>query len=63
MHLNFLTVSTCILNFRKVDAIRNGTAMILECRKLKRYDPVALEASAKLLKVVPEVRKRDDEEG
>lgn len=41
---------------KKVDAIRKGTALILECRKLKRFDSVALDASAKLLKVVPEVR-------
>ena len=40
---------------KKVDAIRKGTALILECRKSKRYDSVALDASAKLLKVVPEV--------
>ena len=40
---------------KKVDAIRSATALILECRKLKRYDSVALDASAKLLKVVPEV--------
>ena len=29
--------------------------MVLECRKLKRYDPVVMEAAARLLKVVPEV--------
>lgn len=41
----------------QVDAIRQGTALVLECRRLKRYDAPALAASAKLLKVVPEVRK------
>lgn len=39
----------------QVDAIRNGTALILSCRKAKRYDDVAMDASGKLLKVVPEV--------
>ncbi|KAG1679955.1 hypothetical protein FOA52_007019 [Chlamydomonas sp. UWO 241] len=38
-----------------VDAIRNGTALILSCRKAKRYDDVAMDASGKLLKVVPEI--------
>ena len=40
----------------QVDAIRQGTALVLECRRLQRYDPPALAAAAKLLKVVPEVR-------
>jgi hypothetical protein len=39
----------------QVDAIRQGTALVLECRRLKRYDAAALTAAAKLLKVVPEV--------
>ncbi len=45
----------------QVDAIRNGTALILQCRQLKRYDETVLTASAKLLKVVPEVcgQRRD----
>ena len=40
----------------QVDAIRDATTLVLGCRKEKRYDALALEASAKLLKVVPEVR-------
>lgn len=40
----------------QVDAIRNGTALILSCRKAKRYDEAAMNAAAQLLKVVPEVR-------
>ena len=40
----------------QVDAIRTGTALVLECRKQRRYDEVVMNASAKLLKVVPEVR-------
>ncbi len=40
----------------QVDAIRNGTALILQCHRQKRYDDVVMNASAKLLKVVPEVR-------
>jgi hypothetical protein len=39
----------------QVEAIRQGTALVLECRRLRRYDPPALAAAAKLLKVVPEV--------
>jgi geranylgeranyl transferase type-2 subunit alpha len=39
----------------QVDAIRDGTALILQCRKARRYDDAVLDASAKLLKVVPEV--------
>jgi geranylgeranyl transferase type-2 subunit alpha len=40
---------------KKVAAIKQGTALVLECRRLRRYDPAALKASEKLLKVVPEV--------
>ncbi|EFJ47256.1 hypothetical protein VOLCADRAFT_117940 [Volvox carteri f. nagariensis] len=40
---------------KKVDAIRNGTALVLEYRKQKKYDPAVLDAAAKLLKVVPEI--------
>mmetsp|Transcript_19954 Transcript_19954/g.55579 ORF Transcript_19954/g.55579 Transcript_19954/m.55579 type:complete len:385 (-) Transcript_19954:202-1356(-) len=40
---------------KKVDAIRNGTGLVLQCRKQQRYDPVVMDASAKLLKVVPEI--------
>mmetsp|Transcript_37806 Transcript_37806/g.84312 ORF Transcript_37806/g.84312 Transcript_37806/m.84312 type:complete len:375 (+) Transcript_37806:69-1193(+) len=40
---------------KKVDAIRNGTALVLQCRKLKRYDDTVMVASANLLKVVPEI--------
>ncbi|GLC34312.1 hypothetical protein PLESTB_000743300 [Pleodorina starrii] len=40
---------------KKVDAIRNGTALVLEHRKQRKYDPAVLNASAKLLKVVPEI--------
>ncbi|MEW5303691.1 MAG: hypothetical protein WDW36_006360 [Sanguina aurantia] len=40
---------------KKVDAIRTGTSLVLECRKAKRYDAAVLEASSKLLKVVPEI--------
>ncbi|KAI8473190.1 MAG: hypothetical protein J3K34DRAFT_519200 [Monoraphidium minutum] len=40
---------------KKVDAIRHGTALVLECRRLRRYDAAALAAAAKLLKVVPEI--------
>jgi hypothetical protein len=39
----------------QVDAIRDATTLVLGCRKEKRYDALALGASAKLLKVVPEV--------
>eukprot|EP00798_Chlamydomonas_sp_ICE-L_P016048 gene16048-22184_t len=39
----------------KVDAIRNGTAMVLECRRKMRYDDMVMDAAAKLLKVVPEI--------
>jgi geranylgeranyl transferase type-2 subunit alpha len=39
----------------QVDAIRNGTALILQCRQHKRYDEAVMVAAAKLLKVVPEV--------
>eukprot|EP00955_Chlamydomonas_euryale_P101581 365355-Chlamydomonas_euryale.AAC.12 len=42
-------------NVQQVDAIRNGTALILSCRKARRYDAAAMDASAKLLQVVPEV--------
>jgi hypothetical protein len=40
---------------KKVAAIKQGTALVLECRRQCRYDPAALKASEKLLKVVPEV--------
>lgn len=40
---------------KKVAAIKQGTALVLECRRQRRYDPAALKASEKLLKVVPEV--------
>ena len=40
---------------KKVSAIKQGTALVLECRRQRRYDPAALKASEKLLKVVPEV--------
>ncbi|KAG2496268.1 hypothetical protein HYH03_005501 [Edaphochlamys debaryana] len=40
---------------KKVDAIRNGTALVLEYRKQRKYEPAILDASAKLLKVVPEI--------
>jgi len=46
-----------ILNVQ-VDAIRTGTGLVLQCRKQQRYDPVVMDASAKLLKVVPEVHGR-----
>lgn len=41
---------------QQVDAIRHGTALVLECRKQGRYDEAAMDAAGKLLKVVPEVR-------
>jgi geranylgeranyl transferase type-2 subunit alpha len=41
---------------KKVAAIKQGTALVLECRRQKRYDSAALKASEKMLKVVPEVR-------
>jgi len=41
----------------KVDAIRNGTGLVLQCRKQQRFDPMVMDASSKLLKVVPEVRR------
>eukprot|EP00878_Enallax_costatus_P016572 GHUV01017388.1.p2 GENE.GHUV01017388.1~~GHUV01017388.1.p2 ORF type:complete len:410 (+),score=127.97 GHUV01017388.1:231-1460(+) len=40
---------------RKVTAIKQGTALVLACRQARRYDPAALTASEKLLKVVPEI--------
>ena len=40
-----------------MDAIRQGNALVLECRRQLRSDQAALDASAKLLKVVPEVRR------
>lgn len=45
-------LSRCLL---QVDAIRQGTDFVLACRAAKRYDEPALDACAKLLKVVPEV--------
>lgn len=39
----------------QVDAIRAGTGLVLQCRQARRYDALVMEASAKLLKVVPEV--------
>ena len=41
----------------QVDAIRQGTALVLKCRRAKRYDAAALMAAEKLLRVVPEVRR------
>lgn len=43
---------------KKVSAIKQGTALVLECRRQRRYDPAALKASEKLLKVVPEVSQQ-----
>jgi hypothetical protein len=40
---------------KKVAAIKQGTALVLECRRQRRYDSAALKASEKMLKVVPEV--------
>eukprot|EP00877_Chromochloris_zofingiensis_P014557 jgi/Chrzof1/9355/UNPLg00326.t1 len=40
---------------KKVDAIRQGTNLVLECRRQQRYDDAALTATEKLLKVVPEI--------
>eukprot|EP00775_Hariotina_reticulata_P008474 gene8474-8657_t len=40
---------------RKVAAIKQGTTLVLQCRNQHRYDPAALTASEKLLKVVPEI--------
>jgi len=40
----------------QVAAIKQGTTLVLECRRQRRYDQAALTASEKLLKVVPEVR-------
>ncbi|KAG2434746.1 hypothetical protein HXX76_007634 [Chlamydomonas incerta] len=40
---------------KKVDAIRNGTSLVLEYRRQKKYEPAILDAAAKLLKVVPEI--------
>ncbi|PNW81017.1 hypothetical protein CHLRE_07g339350v5 [Chlamydomonas reinhardtii] len=40
---------------KKVDAIRNGTALVLEYRRQKKYEPAIMDAAAKLLKVVPEI--------
>lgn len=48
--------NTTITHCSKVDAIRQGTALVLECRRLGRFDAPALAAAAKLLQVVPEVR-------
>jgi hypothetical protein len=39
----------------QVAAIKQGTALVLECRQQRRYDQVALVASEKLLRIVPEV--------
>lgn len=43
---------SCVL---QVAAIKQGTTLVLECRRQRRYDLAALTASEKLLKVVPEV--------
>jgi hypothetical protein len=40
----------------QVAAIKQGTTLVLECRRQRRYDQAALTASEKMLKVVPEVR-------
>ncbi|KAF8055830.1 hypothetical protein HT031_006605 [Scenedesmus sp. PABB004] len=40
---------------KKVAAIKQGTALVLECRRARRYDEAALKASEKLLRVVPEI--------
>ena len=40
---------------KKVDTIKRATATVLELRKQRNFDPAALDAAAKLLKVVPEV--------
>jgi hypothetical protein len=40
----------------QVAAIKQGTTLVLECRRQCRYDQAALTASEKMLKVVPEVR-------
>lgn len=40
---------------KKVAAIKQGTTLVLECRRQHRYDQAALKASEKLLKVVPEI--------
>lgn len=45
------------LPLMKVDAIRAGTALVLACRAKRQYNEVVMDASAKLLKVVPEVRQ------
>eukprot|EP00879_Flechtneria_rotunda_P012814 GHRR01013380.1.p1 GENE.GHRR01013380.1~~GHRR01013380.1.p1 ORF type:complete len:149 (+),score=36.73 GHRR01013380.1:268-714(+) len=39
----------------QVAAIKQGTTLVLECRRQHRYDEAALKASEKLLKVVPEI--------
>uniref|UniRef100_A0A7S0V800 Geranylgeranyl transferase type-2 subunit alpha n=1 Tax=Polytomella parva TaxID=51329 RepID=A0A7S0V800_9CHLO len=40
---------------KKVEAIKQGTALVLKCRNLGVYNDVVINASSKLLKVVPEV--------
>lgn len=49
------TLSCCVC--AQVDAIRAGTSLVLQCRKAQQANDVVLDASAKLLKVVPEVRQ------
>uniref|UniRef100_A0A383VPP4 Geranylgeranyl transferase type-2 subunit alpha n=1 Tax=Tetradesmus obliquus TaxID=3088 RepID=A0A383VPP4_TETOB len=40
---------------KKAPAIKQGTTLVLECRRQHRYDQAALTASEKMLKVVPEI--------
>lgn len=47
--------AVAVLLHLQVAAIKQGTALVLQCRQARRYDPAALTASEKLLKVVPEV--------
>jgi len=39
----------------QVEAIKNGTTLVLRCRAAHRHDAAALAAAAKLLRVVPEL--------
>lgn len=48
-------VTRLCLARNQVGAIRDATGLVLGCRRQKRYDQAALDAAAKLLKVVPEV--------
>jgi hypothetical protein len=52
-----LLLPVLLLLLLQVAAIKQGTTLVLECRRQRRYDQAALTASEKMLKVVPEVSR------